>query len=330
MGEETEGEGVARRFVSAARNGSVLVGLAAAALGLAFNWNAEQRRVAELNLQAMRVAEERLAAFETDPHNTVAWLEAGFPRHAYCAGLTVFIARSARVGGGTDVSAVRNMSDAVGLEIDRIGADAGLSAREIEDAGFEEGARLAQSERPGACGEAVAVGALDRLLMPDECARVLGAYRKNSCFRAWREASEALVRAEMAAPETPPILSMAPAPPEEEGPCADPAERPEVFLHIVEPGDRAAANEIVEILSQRGWRFPGVELVEGAATRGDVRFYHEDQRACAGRLAEAVREALPPTPRAEALRERGLALISLENRYRNLPRGRVEVWLPDL
>ena len=57
---------------------------------------------------------------------------------------------------------------------------------------------------------------------------------------------------------------------------------------------------------------------------GEVRYYYPDQEGCARALAEDV---------AAVLREAGLALdglsvISLAGTYRNLPRGRMELWLP--
>ena len=57
-------------------------------------------------------------------------------------------------------------------------------------------------------------------------------------------------------------------------------------------------------------------------TSGDLRIYHEADRACAERLA-AVIGRLPEVGRP-------IRVISLDGRYRGLPNNQMELWLPQL
>jgi hypothetical protein len=117
-------------------------------------------------------------------------------------------------------------------------------------------------------------------------------------------------------------------------PCAglpEPSE-PElrVFPHVTARQDRVFLQERTALLAQEvGWPVAGVEFVDirWARPDGEVRYYFPDQ--C--RLAVQVSERFGRALRAGGLREPPrLSVRYIGINYRNLPRGRVEVWLPPL
>jgi len=111
--------------------------------------------------------------------------------------------------------------------------------------------------------------------------------------------------------------------------CVDLAERPIVYMQVVRSADREAAKALRNKLEERGWSIPGIEVVSGRRTDGDIRYYYDDQKDCATRLATDVCTAVSELTDAEEQWSFGRPkTISLAKTYRNLPRGRVELWLP--
>ncbi len=117
-------------------------------------------------------------------------------------------------------------------------------------------------------------------------------------------------------------------------PCADLPEPSEpelrVFPHVTARQDRVYLLERSAELAQAiGWPLAGVEFVNISWTRpdGEVRYYFPDQCRLAVQLRERFKRAL----RAGGLREPPqLSVRYIGINYRNLPRGRIEVWLPPL
>lgn len=120
-----------------------------------------------------------------------------------------------------------------------------------------------------------------------------------------------------------------PAPPSRESEQADPYRITIVYLHIRSEADRADAQRLRERLRAAGYRVPGIQLV--AAPRGysaNVRYYYEPQAAQSQQITARV---------TAAINELGIAgwtnwtprQVSLAGGYDNLPRDRLEVWLPE-
>jgi FtsZ-binding cell division protein ZapB len=101
-----------------------------------------------------------------------------------------------------------------------------------------------------------------------------------------------------------------------------------VFLHIRDEADRADAQRLGEALSQRGYRVRRIELVgPPRGYRESLRYYYPQQAGEASAIGGEI---------AAIANEIGVTgwsgwrpqLVSLEGAYENLPRDRVEVWLP--
>ncbi|WP_019015974.1 hypothetical protein [Elioraea tepidiphila] len=117
-------------------------------------------------------------------------------------------------------------------------------------------------------------------------------------------------------------------------PCAslpEPTERDlRVFPHVTARPDRVFVQERIDLLAQGiGWPVAGVEFVDIRWTRpdGEVRYYFPDQCRLAVQLSERFERALRTTGLREPPR---LSVRYIGINYRNLPRGRIEVWLPPL
>lgn len=117
-------------------------------------------------------------------------------------------------------------------------------------------------------------------------------------------------------------------------PCAglpEPSERElRVFPHVTARPDRVFVQERTAQLAQGiGWPLAGVEFVDLRWTRpdGEIRYYFPDQCRLAVQLGERLDRAL----RAAGLRDPPrFAVRYIGINYRNLPRGRIELWLPPL
>lgn len=114
-------------------------------------------------------------------------------------------------------------------------------------------------------------------------------------------------------------------------PCADLPEPTEaslrVFIHAARDRDRVALQENATALAAIGWPVAPIETVaRGAPSQPEVRYYFPDQCRLAGTLAERVATALEAVGAERA--PVGLRYLGIN--YRNLPRGRIEVWLPAL
>jgi hypothetical protein len=132
------------------------------------------------------------------------------------------------------------------------------------------------------------------------------------------EAMERLAAAQEAAPD----------------PCSglpEPTERDlRVFLHVTRQQDRVLIQERAAALAHGiGWPLAGVEFVDIRWTRpdGEIRYYFPDQCRLAVQLLKRLDRALRA---AELGDPPPLSVRYIGINYRNLPRGRIEVWLPPL
>ena len=101
-----------------------------------------------------------------------------------------------------------------------------------------------------------------------------------------------------------------------------------VFLHIREEGQRPAAANLAERLCETGLSVPGIELV--AAPRGypitpRAIYYYPDQQTDAAAIAAAVQIELTTLGISDWNRPIDTRLYQADN----LPRDRVEIWLPE-
>lgn len=362
------GEGIGARALDALKHWQALVGVVAACVGLWFSWIAEARRASELNLSAMRAAEERIDRFAAEPHTMVAWLDAAYPRHAYCAALTVLEAEQAGPRGRPA------MGDAVANEMQKIATRLDLDLDALRERGRAQARDIEATGGRAICGDDLGVSALGRLGVERECQRALAAHMRNACFAEWRlavarreaaarEAAEAAVVASVAPPPPSaavvspppgdPIASapspgslfpggrddLATAPPPEPplsdpGPdaepqaCADPASRPVVFPHVLRAGDRPRAQLMLDAAAADGWTIQPLDVVENGRSVGDVRVYRDADAACGARLLGFL-AGVAGADAARAAFGDG-RVISLEGAYRNLPAGRMELWFPRL
>lgn len=112
-------------------------------------------------------------------------------------------------------------------------------------------------------------------------------------------------------------------------PCADLPEPTEatlrVFIHAARDRDRVMLQENAAALAAIGWPVAPIEtVVRGSPPQAEVRYYFPDQCRLAETLAGRVGKALE----AAGAERTAIGLRYLGINYRNLPRGRIEVWLP--
>ncbi|MDM0002800.1 tetratricopeptide repeat protein [Variovorax sp. J22P240] len=99
-----------------------------------------------------------------------------------------------------------------------------------------------------------------------------------------------------------------------------------VFLQIVDPLDKAAADSVQRELERKGFRVAGIETVPTSRTNGDVRYASADQRRIADTVARAVETTL-----AREGQKLTLQPFQLDpKRFPNAKPDVIEVWLPSL
>ncbi|MEM9013270.1 MAG: hypothetical protein AAGE18_18780 [Pseudomonadota bacterium] len=115
--------------------------------------------------------------------------------------------------------------------------------------------------------------------------------------------------------EPQPVIEIAPPEPVR-ATCAD-------IVYVQHAGPAQGAQFVARRLASWSWRVTALDSQPDAKTAGDVRYYYESQRPCAETLAKAASAALA----AEGV-DVTIQVISLVGRYRDLPEGRMELWLP--
>jgi hypothetical protein len=322
------GKGWIGGVVSLAQQWQVLVTAIAAGTALWFGFAEQRRKQVEVNRAAVMAAKAvEPEAFARDPYATVAEFRVSYPEHAFCAALGYFLADATRQGPtvGTDVA--RRMGDALGVQVERLAAQGGLTLGAIEElaaaaAGDGSGLDACPALRPP-------LGFRAWAMWPD-CRVLIETFAQTRCQARAAEARRASVAAEIGAGEAPPTapdLDAAKGPDALAGsrepslPLAAPdpscgVDPPMVFVQFT--GDPAPAEALRAKLEAAGWSAPGIEAVPGVRPRGDVRYYWPEQATCAAALAQSLAGAVGIE----------FTTVSLAGRYRNLPRGRMEIWLP--
>ncbi|MBL8485389.1 MAG: ATP-binding protein, partial [Rhodocyclaceae bacterium] len=103
---------------------------------------------------------------------------------------------------------------------------------------------------------------------------------------------------------------------------ASPSREQRVYLHIQREDDRNAARRLAARLAREGYAVQGIQVVSGA-TRGDIRFRHEDEQD-----AERVR-VLVERWASERGTRMNIAPMDISSNPRAQP-GVIEIWLPPL
>lgn len=347
--------GVVAALVTLTQQWQVIVAAIAAVTALWFGFDDQRRKQLDINRAAVQSAKtERLAEFIADPHSTLVEFRATYPEHAFCAALGYYVAEAGRLAtkseagrGSVDRLRIRQMNDAIGAQIERLAAQGGSSLDDLKELAVEaagEGGANSGCPRLGPN-----LGLRSRATMWPDCRLLLSTFVQAECqTEATRLAAvmPAGAAGGPAAPDVTVAVPGGPAPPEPApqpdasgaapapqpapepapppAPAADSgpgpacgAAPPTIFVQYVS-GDGAGARRAAEALAASGWAVAGVEHVADGRTRGDVRYYWDEQAACARRLAEAL----------GAAGGGDFGTISLAGRYRNLPRGQMEVWLP--
>ena len=97
-----------------------------------------------------------------------------------------------------------------------------------------------------------------------------------------------------------------------------------IFLQFNDPEDATRVDKIGEALASKSYAVQSKERVV-QRTSGDVRFFYESDRTDASKIKEIVQRAL-----VDQGVQRQIALLPLLGRYKNVPQGVFEVWLPSL
>ncbi|WP_138465212.1 hypothetical protein [Poseidonocella sp. HB161398] len=317
-----------------------------AVAGIAGMWisqKAETRSRFDVNATAIATAEGQMELFLSQPDYVLAYLENAYPEYAYCAALSAIqacvmaqdgrpgsgpscIAGAAAAGDGEGVTVPARAGDALAQEIDRIAREAGLSEAALRMAGTADGdavpltaqtraaegrAAICNASLEGLQADTSLSGRFSRVSAEAECLDTLGLYRKTTCNSRLRERQRESTALQVAEAQ--------PAQAPDRQACPPGEARPMVYPHAASEGDLGAAAQLATALQAKGWSLAEAEPAPGASKYGDVRYFHAEQKDCAERLAADVQEALGATS--------PLALIDLGNSYRNLPRGRMELWL---
>ncbi|WP_145962927.1 hypothetical protein [Mangrovicoccus ximenensis] len=100
--------------------------------------------------------------------------------------------------------------------------------------------------------------------------------------------------------------------------CGPEAVRPVIYPQAGSEDGKARAETLRSALGDKGWVLLATEVVSASPSNGDIRYYHAEQLACAEQLAQDI-AATGGFGKPK--------LIYLGDRYRNLPTGRMELWL---
>lgn len=124
-------------------------------------------------------------------------------------------------------------------------------------------------------------------------------------------------------PRDEPVMQTIDDGPELQGPDAGcEGASPLVYVHFQSATNGETLRAAIEELRRIGWDLTRPDLQEKIRVRGDVRYYHAPQETCAKALANDIALALGKAPD-------WLRTVSLEGTYKDLPAGRMELWLPE-
>ncbi len=331
------------------KNWQTILTLIAGLTALWYGWSDEVRTRFQVNQRAIDLAEQRTGALLLEPDYTLVFLENSFPEYAYCAALTTIQSCLASLDGAADtddprcaisdeawgslhLAGVNAAYDALGREVDRFADRLGWSAEGLAERGREEAETLVPADptspiQPEQCAGQVGRSSSaqdlrarwEALRLPQDCHEMLGFYQKTVCTSELRRRREARLSEQFTA--APASGGDGDRPPRS---CSQwQMDTLEVFAHIRAEGDRSNAEELrTELATAYGWHIDSIEAVAGGTSVSDIRYYYEDQVGCATQLAADIAAQRPDDARPR--------LIFLGNSYRNLPRGRMELWLGDV
>jgi tetratricopeptide (TPR) repeat protein len=109
-------------------------------------------------------------------------------------------------------------------------------------------------------------------------------------------------------------------------PEAAPSTGRTVFIQIVDPADKSAAEAVKRELEQKGFSVARIETVPGSRTNGDVRYAFPDEQRTADAVARAVETALARDGHKVTLRPFQLD----PKKFPDAKPDTIEVWLPSL
>lgn len=340
-------------------NWQVLLTVIAGATSLWVNYANEERRHFELNKTAIEVAEQRTAAFFDRPGYVLTFLENAYPEHAYCAALSTMQACVSAMGAqGNDSSfcfsgpaaldfdatsdqststgpgetALKSARDTLGREIDVFAQRAGLSVAALSDNAHATAAQWGTegNQAEASCNADMTdlvktmswAEYLGYLRMPEDCRETLGLFKKTTCNSDVGRRQEAFLSELNMSLVDPLVDAIVVNNPETTQPIVvelpECTERPVIYSHIGRAADQPAAEDLRDVLGVLGWQTVGIETVDGYRSAGDIRYYYPEQADCAEVLRLEI-QAMGVWP--------NLKTIYLGDKYSNLPRGRVELWL---
>jgi hypothetical protein len=322
----------------------VVVTVVAATLAIWYKAGEERRKELDVNRVAVETARkpETRAQFIADPHNTLVEFQATYPQHAYCAALGFFVAeagRETRQRLDRSDTAVKEVNDALAAAVEDLADRAGIAADAFESFVQSATASADPPEGPPRCAQVRAdVPLAASYTVKEECLLAIHGFGQNRCLaQRWvneraREvaAEQAEVQAETAVAEPvdlppdvgidAPVIIPAPGLPGPGPACG--AIPPLVFVHFTSGSDRSTVEALRTEMLAAGWKVTAADHVPDSNTSGDLRIYWDAQRPCAEELAGILSD-LPEI-------DRPIRIISLEGRYRGLPQGQMELWLPVL
>ena len=102
-----------------------------------------------------------------------------------------------------------------------------------------------------------------------------------------------------------------------------------IYLHIAQESDRDEARALAAVLRDGGYRVAGIELVESASYPSalDLRYYYEPQATQAQEISSLLQRSAGETSGAPQTWAAAARVRQLTG-YPDLPRDRVEIWLP--
>jgi hypothetical protein len=344
MADDQGSQSLLRSLVALLQQWQVVLTVVAAALAIWYKAGEERRKELDVNRDAVETArsDETRARFLADPHNTLAEFQATYPPHAYCAALGFFVAEAGRETrqrlDRTD-STVKEVNDALLAAVEALADRAGMDPAKFETFVQKAAADADPPDGTPRCAQVRAELPLAaRYTLKEECALAIHGFGQNRCLaQRWVNERAQDVAAEQVAAQAEASASPTVAIPPDDGidqPAVEPApglpgpgsacgaSPPLVYVHFTAGTDRGTVEALRTDMLAAGWKVTAADHVPEANTSGDLRIYWEAQRPCAEELA-AILSALPGI-------DRPIRIISLEGRYRGLPTGQMELWLPAL
>jgi hypothetical protein len=98
--------------------------------------------------------------------------------------------------------------------------------------------------------------------------------------------------------------------------------KPTVYVHYQDRSDASLVDTVDSALANAGFNIPGKELVT-QPTKGDIRYFHEEEKDQATRLADLVQKTLAANGRDQAM-----TTLYLGRSFPSTSRNRFEVWIP--